>query len=1056
MSSYNLYGMKKLCYTEVTDFTEFEGIGRDPMYKRFDSVYSIVEEYIEPEYRDFLAHPQYNTDEDQIWWYVREWVEIPRLYNKLSEAEKENYTRIKDNTIAVYKKVLKKMPLEDKHILTAALRFIDDDFIYCYDNKVVLIAWGMRPVSSKHIIKGFVVHEGDQNSHKLYFKAGEHGNLADKLLFVITRPEGSILSYIDLPKVVANDGYVFGGWEPNPVGVKVNKSMTFRALYEELPVEKVELVNVNFVADEGGCLEGETNLTIAKGASLDPTQIPGVTPKSGYVFDGWDTSIGSPIHSDIVVRAKFRREAVRCRFIAGDNGLIEGNDNITLPCGTMLLNSDIPTPKAKKGYKFVGWDHSPINYVLSSDTTFTAQYEKESPWYAFINKGCLMKLLWLLLALLLLFLLFWLLKDASCSCSRDDASKSTETENEVEEPAAGDSISSDPYHPDNPRGIYNPDDPYTIPPTDSTYQEVLPPNQGVLPPIDDDDIQPDNPYIVSNRLNILLENTDKHVGELARKFKQCYPSDEYQVIYHDDVVKRIQVTVPPQKREELKEEIPAKLAPEFEVFVFDESLFELTYIPNDPIMSDPDKAWYLDAINAPEAWDVSLGSEEVVVAIVDNGFNITHPELSSKVYKPYNVWKHNNDVSPSQRSDHGTHVAGTAIAIGNNAIGISGIAPKCKFMPIKVATDNDFMTITSVLDGILYAIYQGADVVNVSLGYTIHSLLNQPERVQKDFINSRLKAEERLWREVFRIATAKNVTIVVAAGNDDVLAGIDPLQRPDEVVVVAALDKNQNRFNKADFSNYGDYATISAPGVSIYSTVGSSGYEIMNGTSMAAPVVTGSIALMKSINPSITTKQVKCALVNTAMPVNDKVPGLIQLDKVLAVVKRGDFNNCNVEPSTGDVQLMLSWNNYNDIDLICKDPNGELISYKNKKVRSGGMLEIDMNVSYPDSNTPIENIYWPTNSAPHGTYDVYVKYFRKHATPIVTPYTVKVKHQDIEDTYSGELSRVGEEVKICSFTIGDTNTDNRRDHSRDDSLRREKERLEEALRQIEEELGRLN
>ena len=95
MSSYNLYGMKKLCYTEVTDFTEFEGIGRDPMYKRFDSVYSIVEEYIEPEYRDFLAHPQYNTDEDQIWWYVREWVEIPRLYNKLPEAEKRTILVLK-------------------------------------------------------------------------------------------------------------------------------------------------------------------------------------------------------------------------------------------------------------------------------------------------------------------------------------------------------------------------------------------------------------------------------------------------------------------------------------------------------------------------------------------------------------------------------------------------------------------------------------------------------------------------------------------------------------------------------------------------------------------------------------------------------------------------------------------------------------------------------------------------------------------------------------------------------------------------------------------------
>ena len=66
MAEHTLYGKRKLCYTEVTDFTDFQGIGRDPLYKRFDSVYSVVEKNVEPQYRDFLAHPIY-SDEDQIY-----------------------------------------------------------------------------------------------------------------------------------------------------------------------------------------------------------------------------------------------------------------------------------------------------------------------------------------------------------------------------------------------------------------------------------------------------------------------------------------------------------------------------------------------------------------------------------------------------------------------------------------------------------------------------------------------------------------------------------------------------------------------------------------------------------------------------------------------------------------------------------------------------------------------------------------------------------------------------------------------------------------------------
>ena len=91
----------------------------------------------------------------------------------------------------------------------------------------------------------------------------------------------------------------------------------------------------------------------------------------------------------------FNRDNVKCNFVAGEHGEIEGTDYFSLPYGTILTNENIPIVKAKRGYKFIGWDITPIDYTLNDDATFTAQYEKNSPWYSFIfNKGCWLKLLW--------------------------------------------------------------------------------------------------------------------------------------------------------------------------------------------------------------------------------------------------------------------------------------------------------------------------------------------------------------------------------------------------------------------------------------------------------------------------------------------------------------------------------------------------------------------------------------------------------------------------------------------------------------------------------------
>lgn len=797
--------------------------------------------------------------------------------------------------------------------------------------------------------------------------------------------------------------------------------------------------------------------------------------------------------ADKITEAEFLTDAIKSvddRFVyCYDNKVVLGawgmqlRDNVREDINEIRKNVSVKKPKkqAEPAYIESPIEERPVDEIQTEPvipenivdvppidpTVISPIVEKELPWWKrfwlwltslFAGKGCLKWLLRALIFLLLLLLLLWLLHNCH-GCSHFLPGGGA---------ALGDNDST--WLREDPNvgggGIYDPYNPYDPTPTPPGYEDVLPPQKGVLPPIEENpEIIPGNPSIIANCLNILMENEDKSIMDLAKDFKTKYPDDKYKIVYYDDVVKRIQIEIPKEEREQLKQTIPSQFAPKYELFVFDEALFEGVYTPNDPFFSDQSKAWYLNAIKAPQAWDISRGSEKITVAIVDNGFDLKHPELSSKVVQPYNVWLHSQEIFP-QQIDHGTHVAGTALAIADNGKGICGIAPNCKFMPIQVADKKGIMTTTSVLDGILYALYQGADVVNVSLGSQFTGLSQFPENAQLDLIRNHFKEEERLWREIMRIAANHNSTIVVAAGNENVLAGIDALQRPELFITVSAVDKSIQNFSKANFSNYGQFSTISAPGVGIYSSVGKNDYQMMDGTSMAAPIVTGAVALMKSLNDTITTKRIICILQETGLETQGNIGKLIQLDKALEKVKSGESVDCTPIPSTGDVQILLSWNNYNDLDLICTDPFNETAFFKNRKVSSGGQLQIDMNVEYPDSKIPIENIYWESGKAPNGTYNVYVLYYRKHESVIdETPYNVKVKYGSKTEDYSGVIKKEDNAIHICTFTLGTTvnnpqnpiaqNPNTPPSNKRRSQLEQERDRLQQELERVNNELRRI-
>lgn len=928
------------CKNYRTYFKSTQGLEGRTLFERYEAIENIINRTVNPEFKDFIAQPVF--DGDHIHWFAKPFKETPKVLSELPDDLVRQYQPIKEKTLKHYMDVCESLraqaKTDDAKCLEGAIRFINDDFIFCYDGRVVLGIWGMQ------------LKDNVRESTGIIEKSYGHK--------IPVPPNGS----------------------------------------------REDFYTVSFDATAGGSLKGTNEIRVRANEAISSVDIPEPEPQYGFEFEGWDKDpYTNPITGDTVFTAKFKK-----------SDIISG-----------------PDEREGEGQTVPG----------SPDTTPAPEPWWRRWWAWFTGAGCLKWLLYFLLILLLLLLLLWLFKGCN-----------TRSYNPIPYP-----ISEKPWVKDDSLtrgGIYNPGKPYDPVPTPPEYASVLPPEQGVLLPIDTANIihKPDRPSVLANRLNILMENTDKSILDFASEFKKAYPGEQYKIVYYDDVVKRIQIEVPAAERESLKSQIPAKFAPAFSLFVFDESLFEGVYTPADPAFSEADKAWYLKAIGAEAAWDISRGSQKLTLAIVDDGFNLRHAELKDKVVMPYNVWLHNDEVSP-QADDHGTHVAGTAIATMDNGEGLCGIAPVCAFMPVQVADQNGIMTTTSVLDGVLYALYQGADVINISLGLQYTAAI--PGNLQQELQDNHFKEEERLWNFIMKIADKHNAILVTAAGNENMLAGIDPMHRPKNFIVVSATDQTNNPIHKANFSNYGDYSTISAPGTNIFSSVGRSDYTFMSGTSMAAPIVSGTVALMKSLNNGLTASQIICVLQQTGLHLNDQIGPLVQVDKALQMVKSGAFSACDSRPevpSSGDVQVLLSWNNYNDLDLVCVDPNGEAVWFKNRRVASGGQLEIDMNVNYPDSKTPIENIYWPSGGAPDGTYNVYLIYYKKHIEINETQYEITVKYSDKTDKFAGQIKIEDNSLPICSFNLGMVSNSSSPSGIRKNELWRKREKLQNQLNKIDQEL----
>lgn len=384
-------------------------------------------------------------------------------------------------------------------------------------------------------------------------------------------------------------------------------------------------------------------------------------------------------------------------------------------------------------------------------------------------------------------------------------------------------------------------------------------------------------YVASNRLLLLITNKETTIDEFEKAFHKKYNADIYILSNPDTIVGRVTLTLPAEERESMEEKLPDEFS-KFGLVVIPETIYKNSYESNDPDLGDSNKRWYFEECAVFDAWDVTMGSEDIVVAIIDDGFDLNHPELQGKIVKPYNAVYHTSNVTPSP-SGHGTHVAATAVGNADNNQGICGIAPKCKLMPIQVGDPQGTMTTSAILDAVVYAISNGADVVNMSLGMSFGPFVQfAPLYIQKNFRANMFLQEERVWEHLFNIAYQHNVTFVLAGGNENCLIGLDPMQRSQNTIKVSAIQPDEA---KASFSNYGDMSTVSAPGVRIFNAVPGNRYTYMDGTSMAAPIVTGGCALLKSHDSNLSVTDLAQILRQTGKQSPSDVGPIVNFAKAL-------------------------------------------------------------------------------------------------------------------------------------------------------------------------------
>ena len=438
-------------------------------------------------------------------------------------------------------------------------------------------------------------------------------------------------------------------------------------------------------------------------------------------------------------------------------------------------------------------------------------------------------------------------------------------------------------------------------------------------------------------------------------------------------------------------------------------------IPNDPYY---DQLWGIQKIGAPAAWDVSLGGRNMVGAIIDTGISYNHPDLAANIWSaptaftitlngvPFScpAGSHGfNSIAmtcdPDDDNGHGTHVAGTIGAVGNNGVGVVGVNWNASIMGLKFLDSTGSGAVSNAIKSIEFAIQVKRFFAGTSTPVNIRVLSNSWggdgfSQSLLDEINS---------------AGANDMLFVVAAGNAAVNADITPFYPASygsaSQITVAATDSNDIL---AGFSNYGlTKVHLAAPGGSILSTFKGNSYATLSGTSMATPHVSGAALLVAGACPSLTSAALKTTLLSNVDP----------LSNLIGVTASGGRLNVNRAIRSCAVAIPPALSTLAVAPSTIQSGQTGVITVNLSAAAGAGGVPISLASSYPAGvSVP------PTVTVPQGSTQVTAS-FTAGSVSVSSAFTITASYLGVIKSASGTINPAtiagGTQV---SFLRSDTTT----------------------------------
>lgn len=377
----------------------------------------------------------------------------------------------------------------------------------------------------------------------------------------------------------------------------------------------------------------------------------------------------------------------------------------------------------------------------------------------------------------------------------------------------------------------------------------------------------------------------------------------------------------------------------------DSVVTETATTPNDPYWSSYER-WAHDQVGLPSAWDLTRGSSDVRIAILDSGLETDHPEFADRVVAPWDFV--GDDASPNDPRGHGTMSSGAAAARGNNSRGVAGVCWSCRIMPVRVLDKNGTGYASDVIRGITWAADHGADVISMSFGGFGYSTAMQ---------------------DAITYARSRGAVVLASAGNEGNTARFYPGAYAG-VIAVAANRPDGGRYS---WSNYGSWVDLTAPGC-FWTTKTGGGYGNFCGTSASTPLVAGIVGLLRAAKPNASRSTIETVIQDTARPVSyvaDGRPHALAALKALGAAPSAYVESNGmvvIEAETADAAIARSDHRW----AVTTTKAGYVGAGYRSARRDTGMLRT---VTQVDRSPELR---YRVRFATTGTYRVYARIYAEH------------------------------------------------------------------------------